>query len=313
MFQLKLCIVAFFLSIGSVPDIMNAHPGRMDSNGCHVCRTNCEKWGLQNGEYHCHNGGSSSTSSYSQTTTPTAPSIDYASVGKQDGYNYKYQNPNVDADQIHYPYDNATYQSSFQEGFSKAAKELTDKSSEMGKTAGKADADKIDNYTSITVPDGVIVHIYQQDYKAAFETHHKDLLTEAVNAADQNAFSKIFDDQKSAYSIELTSIQMAYDDEYQAKLKSYAAEKKEILKTAAKKGKSDAENNSDKHYNFIKKYEGTKFYKEVKSVYNKAYDENTTEGGFFQSFISLLVILALFYFISKKVKSRKKKILCERS
>jgi hypothetical protein len=32
-----------------------AHPGRTDKRGCHTCRTNCYRWGLENGEYHCHN------------------------------------------------------------------------------------------------------------------------------------------------------------------------------------------------------------------------------------------------------------------
>ncbi|CAM4505255.1 copper amine oxidase N-terminal domain-containing protein [Paenibacillus macerans] len=40
-----------------------AHPGRTDSKGGHTCRTNCEKWGLEYGEYHYHNGGGSSSKS----------------------------------------------------------------------------------------------------------------------------------------------------------------------------------------------------------------------------------------------------------
>ncbi len=32
-----------------------AHPGRTDSNGCHTCRTNCEKYGIEYGFYHRHN------------------------------------------------------------------------------------------------------------------------------------------------------------------------------------------------------------------------------------------------------------------
>lgn len=35
-----------------------AHPGRTDANGCHYCRTNCEQYGLQQDEYHCHNSTS---------------------------------------------------------------------------------------------------------------------------------------------------------------------------------------------------------------------------------------------------------------
>jgi len=38
-----------------------AHPGRTDGNGGHTCRTNCEKWGLQYGQYHYHHGGGASS------------------------------------------------------------------------------------------------------------------------------------------------------------------------------------------------------------------------------------------------------------
>lgn len=38
------------------PNVVLAHPGRTDSNGCYKCNTNCAKWGLDTGEYHCHNG-----------------------------------------------------------------------------------------------------------------------------------------------------------------------------------------------------------------------------------------------------------------
>jgi len=32
-----------------------ASPGMTDKEGCHVCRTNCAKYGLDAGERHCHN------------------------------------------------------------------------------------------------------------------------------------------------------------------------------------------------------------------------------------------------------------------
>ena len=35
---------------------MYAHPGRTASDGCHYCRTNCDKWGVPWNERHCHNG-----------------------------------------------------------------------------------------------------------------------------------------------------------------------------------------------------------------------------------------------------------------
>ncbi len=41
--------VLFLLPVSAL-----AHPGRTDASGCHTCRTNCSKWGLSSGEYHCH-------------------------------------------------------------------------------------------------------------------------------------------------------------------------------------------------------------------------------------------------------------------
>lgn len=53
------------------PLYVEAHPGRTDSNGCHTCRTNCAKWGLRYGQYHCHGRKNSSTSSNTSKTTTT--------------------------------------------------------------------------------------------------------------------------------------------------------------------------------------------------------------------------------------------------
>lgn len=51
-FKVKIFIIFVLLIL---PISVFAHPGRTDANGCHVCRSNCERWGLSNGEYHCHN------------------------------------------------------------------------------------------------------------------------------------------------------------------------------------------------------------------------------------------------------------------
>lgn len=48
--QIKGLILVF-----SLISVANAHPGNTDKYGCHTCRTNCPKWGLSRGEYHCHN------------------------------------------------------------------------------------------------------------------------------------------------------------------------------------------------------------------------------------------------------------------
>ncbi len=36
-----------------------AHPGRTDSSRCHSCQTNCSRWELRTGQYHCHNSSAS--------------------------------------------------------------------------------------------------------------------------------------------------------------------------------------------------------------------------------------------------------------
>ncbi len=87
-----LLITAIFCSTTTV----YAHPGRTDSNGCHTCRTNCERWGLSYGQYHCHNGGSSSRSNSSSRSSSTysAPSYVYGCTDKN-SINY---NPNANKD-----------------------------------------------------------------------------------------------------------------------------------------------------------------------------------------------------------------------
>ncbi len=44
-----------FIFLCCLPSSTLAHPGRTDGSGCHTCRTNCSDWGLDTGEYHCHN------------------------------------------------------------------------------------------------------------------------------------------------------------------------------------------------------------------------------------------------------------------
>lgn len=52
-------IVLTWLILMLSEQVVAAHPGRTDAAGCHTCRTNCPKWGLDFGEYHCHNSGRS--------------------------------------------------------------------------------------------------------------------------------------------------------------------------------------------------------------------------------------------------------------
>ena len=85
------------------PLYVEAHPGRTDSNGCHTCRTNCAKWGLRYGQYHCHVKTKSSTSSSNTNKTTTTKvldsnkniksiSIDNTNIEVKDNMEYKTYN-----------------------------------------------------------------------------------------------------------------------------------------------------------------------------------------------------------------------------
>ena len=40
--------------------IVSAHPGNTAADGCHYCKTNCDKYGVPWNERHCHNGEAAS-------------------------------------------------------------------------------------------------------------------------------------------------------------------------------------------------------------------------------------------------------------
>ena len=49
-----------------------AHPGRTAADGCHYCRTNCDRWNVEADKRHCHGGGSSPTATTQTQTQPVA-------------------------------------------------------------------------------------------------------------------------------------------------------------------------------------------------------------------------------------------------
>lgn len=74
-------IMAIMLIAASAP--ASAHPGRTDANGGHTCWTNCEKWGLEYGEYHYHNGGSSGSGKSTSSNSDSSVKSESTSVKKK--------------------------------------------------------------------------------------------------------------------------------------------------------------------------------------------------------------------------------------
>lgn len=76
-FSFGVIILSVFLCLLVYSNSAYSHPGRTDSSGGHTCRTNCESWGLEYGEYHYHNGGGGTGIDHTQEF------IDASTAGKQ--------------------------------------------------------------------------------------------------------------------------------------------------------------------------------------------------------------------------------------
>ena len=147
--------------------VIEAHPGRTDGNGCHTCRTNCEKWGLSNGEYHCHNGRSSTSSSSNGTSNsqavqqaqpkiPAKPKINYTQLGQTDGYQFKIKHPNKTLEEADYTYKNAAYKKAYKKAYKQAENELLARTKQLGERNGKADAKASESYQLSKYPANII-------------------------------------------------------------------------------------------------------------------------------------------------------------
>ncbi|KAA9023552.1 YHYH domain-containing protein [Niallia endozanthoxylica] len=78
----KILIICGFIYF-IFPSVIAAHPGNTDSSGGHTCRTNCDNWGLDYGEYHFHDS-SDDIIDYSDSV------FDYDD-GYEEGYDYAYE------------------------------------------------------------------------------------------------------------------------------------------------------------------------------------------------------------------------------
>jgi hypothetical protein len=74
-------LLSLFLFTGSA----SAHPGRTDSSGGHTCRTNCESWGLDHGEYHSH-GGYEAPEVEEQYVAPEQEEVEYVAPVQEEQY-----------------------------------------------------------------------------------------------------------------------------------------------------------------------------------------------------------------------------------
>jgi len=101
----KVKVILISLSILIIPLSTYAHPGNTASDGCHYCRTNCDKWGEVWDARHCHGGYTPTINDYepppSRPYTPPSASVTNTQNSYANDYSYADTN-DTDDDSIWY-------------------------------------------------------------------------------------------------------------------------------------------------------------------------------------------------------------------
>lgn len=230
--KISVLVCGFLLLL---PFTASAHPGRTDSNGGHTCRTNCAKWGLKNGEYHYHNGGSTSnsssgTSSSNSSTSKPSPTKSVISTPK----------PKVDENQVKAENYYTTATDLYNSGdYKKAITEL-EKIYELNKSSSKTDslvqkslnaiyqlAESKDNAGDYSIAKDYAIYIKENRHSSneiklkangllkRIEENEKinELLYKATNAKDEKDYEKTFGFIQEAQKIkDLDKIKSFYNE-----------------------------------------------------------------------------------------------------
>ena len=310
--------------LSSPTTLVKAHPGRTDSNGCHTCRTNCDKWGLSTGEYHCHNGGETTENQTNlisdDNTQPQVqkgtteiprnqvetPKIDYVEEGENDGYKFKKKYPNKELQEVEYTYENDDYKEAFNASFQKAEEELKDNTIQLASERGKQDALKTEAYQLEKLPSNIIEKVYTQYYKENYDEKEQEYYSEIETQAKNNAYAKIYnekDNNQETYDLE--KFKQHYNEAYEKYITQYKEEKNGLLETAVKKGEEDGKAGEKGDYSFLDKFKDTKFYQEAKDVYQKNYDENKSNDNVFVGIAFIAIIVVVIIGVIAKVRKKK--------
>lgn len=209
-----------------------AHPGNTDANGGHTCRTNCEDWGLDYGEYHYHNPKPAPSTddyqdgydrgyqtAYGHTSQcdqdydwwwegPQAFGAGYEQGikdGHQDGLEVCYQDSHdtgydqgyadyVDANEYdsepYETYDSASYEKGYDEGWSQAESEDTNKENEAIPTATSSDISSTEEETDSADQKPPFDAGYDEGFEAAREGYVYEDYSQNLSEKDLAAYKK---------------------------------------------------------------------------------------------------------------------------
>lgn len=185
-----------------------AHPGNTDSSGGHTCRTNCEQWGLDYGEYHYHDSSSPLSSS------------DY-----DDGYNRGYEIAYSYTSQCEEEYEwwwegPQTFGDGYEQGIEDGHQEGMSICYKNSRTAGyeQGYSDYIDDYGYDGEPQETYDYTtYEEGYSEGWGQAESEDDSESEEASYVSSYDSTSDSDEEYYSDEdISSIdqESIYDDGY---------------------------------------------------------------------------------------------------
>ena len=328
------CCLFFFVSDDAMGVV--AHPGRTDANGCHTCRTNCAKWGLSQGEYHCHNGGTSSGSGSSSNRSNSA-STNYQqqladqkaaeklakkqaaeekkqkeayiasekSSGETDGYQYKMKHPDESIGSL--SGTSEYYRESYQSGYAKADEQLTKETQEVADKNSAADATKLSKM-NLNVPEGVKKELYLETYKEKFKEYEDNYRNSVKQDAKESAMIDAYDfNGKLDHTKEIEEkgrdiYQKTYDTNYDL----YTKDIEESKDYVSGKGYDDGKTFQDKTDSSYEQFDDFKAYAEMQKIYDASYQEGRNMSLMIAG-VALICVVAVgvSLFVRKRRKQRK--------
>ncbi|MDB7986178.1 YHYH domain-containing protein [Faecalicoccus pleomorphus] len=312
--------------------IIEAHPGRTDSSGCHTCRTNCEKWGLSYGQYHCHGGTSSSSGNsgnsssannnyYSQQQAQQEAirqqqikeeqeriQREQAEMEKNsgivEGYDYKIAHPNEDMEDLTGKSD--SYVQGYKEGFDKAKTELEDKTISLADKNASIDSKTL-NAPSEAIPEGVIQALYTSTYQEKFKEYEEDFFYEVKSNAQYSAMIDVYDKYgKGDYSKEIEDKgRELYKKSYDTYYGYYQEEVEDSIEDAYDFGQNAGRRLARHDYSEYERFKDYKVYEDIIQSYKKGYGKGKRDRLIQLLLLGLLIVLGIlgwYYFHKKRRK-----------
>lgn len=137
---LSILLAVMFSTVFLFSDVALAHPGNTAADGCHYCRTNCDKWGVPWNERHCHGGSTIPAPTPKPDPVPPTPTNNSINNAKTDTAIDGRIKEKINAVKNDYP----KYHPGFRESLIKDI---------IGMVGGQTDANRIGYFVYTMLPD----------------------------------------------------------------------------------------------------------------------------------------------------------------